>query len=43
VKVINIGQTTLEGCVTDAQYERVVLTREGKPTALIGVVLPEQE
>jgi hypothetical protein len=43
VKVIDIGQTTLEGYVTDAQHERVVLTREGKPIALIGAVLPEQE
>jgi hypothetical protein len=43
VKVIDIGQTTLEGCVTDAQHERVILTREGEPIALIGAVLTEQE
>lgn len=35
MKMIDIGQTTLEGSVTDAQHERVVLTHKGKPIALI--------
>jgi antitoxin (DNA-binding transcriptional repressor) of toxin-antitoxin stability system len=35
VKVIDIGQTTLEGSVTDAQHERVVVTHKGRPIALI--------
>ena len=44
MKVIDIGQTTLEGCVTDAQHERVVLTRGGKPIALIvGVAGMDEE
>lgn len=44
MKVIDIGQTTLEGCVTDAQHERIVLTREGKPIALIvGVAGMDEE
>ena len=44
MKVIDIGQTTLEGSVTDAQHERVVLTHKGKPIALIvGVAGMDEE
>ena len=35
MKVIGMEKTTLEGCVNDAQRERVVITREGKPVALV--------
>ena len=31
MKVIDIGQTTLEGSVTDAQHERVVVTHKVGP------------
>jgi prevent-host-death family protein len=38
VKVIAIGQAKLEDCIKAAQQERVVLTRGGKPVAvLVGV------
>ena len=30
-----MGQTTLDTCVNDAQLERVIIMREGKPVALI--------
>jgi antitoxin (DNA-binding transcriptional repressor) of toxin-antitoxin stability system len=32
---MDLGQTTLDICVNDAQRERIVLTRNGKPVALI--------
>lgn len=32
---IDLRQATLDACVNDAQYERIVLTRNGKPVALI--------
>jgi antitoxin (DNA-binding transcriptional repressor) of toxin-antitoxin stability system len=35
MKVIGMEKTTLEGCVNDAQRERVVITRDGKPVALV--------
>jgi PHD/YefM family antitoxin component YafN of YafNO toxin-antitoxin module len=35
MKMINLEQATLEICVNDAQRERVVITRNGKPVALI--------
>ena len=35
MKVIDIGQATLEGSVIDAQQERVVVTHKGRPIALI--------
>ena len=38
MKVVNVGEANLEECVRDAQRGRVVLTRQGKPVAvLIGV------
>ncbi|MGH9836542.1 MAG: hypothetical protein ACREBD_20450 [Blastocatellia bacterium] len=38
MKLISLEQAvpnTLDNCVKDAQHERVVITREGKPVALI--------
>jgi antitoxin (DNA-binding transcriptional repressor) of toxin-antitoxin stability system len=35
MKSLEIEQTTFASCVKDAQSERVVLTREGKPIAMI--------
>lgn len=35
MKTIDLARTTLEGCVKDAQRERVMITRGGKPVALI--------
>jgi antitoxin (DNA-binding transcriptional repressor) of toxin-antitoxin stability system len=32
---INIEQTTLEACLEKSQRERVILTRNGKPVALL--------
>jgi antitoxin (DNA-binding transcriptional repressor) of toxin-antitoxin stability system len=31
----DLGQTTLEACLEKSQHERVILTRNGKPVALI--------
>jgi hypothetical protein len=35
VKVIEIDEANIEECVKDAQHKRVVLTRWGKPVALL--------
>ncbi|MBI3245934.1 MAG: hypothetical protein HYZ50_05455 [Deltaproteobacteria bacterium] len=35
MKTLGYEQTTLEACLKDAQYERVVVTRKGRPIALI--------
>jgi hypothetical protein len=35
VKVIQIDEVNIQECVKDAQHERVLLTRHGKPVALI--------
>lgn len=35
MKVIGIDEANIEECVKDAQHERVVLTRRGKPVALL--------
>jgi prevent-host-death family protein len=35
VKVIGIDEANIEECVKEAQHERVVLTRRGKPVALL--------
>jgi antitoxin (DNA-binding transcriptional repressor) of toxin-antitoxin stability system len=44
VKIIDLGEASLDGCVTDAQRERVVIVRDGKPVALIiGVEGLDQE
>ncbi|MHB1422009.1 MAG: hypothetical protein ACYC3I_02195 [Gemmataceae bacterium] len=35
MKVIGIDEANIKECVKDAQHERVLLTRRGKPVALI--------
>jgi hypothetical protein len=35
MKTIGLEHTTLAACVKDARHERVVLTRKGKPVALV--------
>jgi antitoxin (DNA-binding transcriptional repressor) of toxin-antitoxin stability system len=35
MKVISLEEVTLNTCVEDAQRERVVITRDGKPVALV--------
>lgn len=35
MKVVNLEHAVLDSCVEDAQSERVVLTRDGKPVAII--------
>ncbi len=35
MKVIGIDEANIKECVKDAQHERVVLTRRGKPVALL--------
>ena len=35
MKTIGLEHATLAGCVKDARRERVVVTRKGKPVALV--------
>ena len=35
MKVISLDEANLEKCLRDAQQERIVLTRKGKPVALL--------
>ncbi len=35
MKTIRMEQTTLDACLQDAQRERIVITRDGAPVALI--------
>ena len=35
MKVIALKETNLDACVKDAQNERIVITRNGKPVALV--------
>jgi antitoxin (DNA-binding transcriptional repressor) of toxin-antitoxin stability system len=35
MKTIGLKQATLDACIKNAQHERVVITRDGKPVALI--------
>lgn len=35
MKTVGLEHTTLDSCVKDARHERVVLTRRGKPVALL--------
>jgi prevent-host-death family protein len=35
MKVVSLGEANLEKCVRAAQRERVVLTRQGKPVAVL--------
>jgi antitoxin (DNA-binding transcriptional repressor) of toxin-antitoxin stability system len=35
MKVIGVDEANLKECVKDAQHQRVILTRRGKPVALL--------
>ena len=35
MKTVGLEHTTLESCIKDARRERVVVTRKGKPVALV--------
>ena len=35
MKTVDLEQTTLDMCVDDAQHEYLIITRNGKPVALI--------
>ncbi len=35
MKVIGLKETNLDACVNDAQHDRIVITRDGKPVALV--------
>ncbi len=35
MKTVDMGSALLDACVADAQQEQVVLTRSGKPVALL--------
>ena len=35
MKTLDVRQAQIESCVADAQQERVVLTRNGEPVALV--------
>ena len=37
MKVIGLKETHLDACVSEAQHEKIVITRNGKPVALVGV------
>ena len=43
MKTIELGEAPLESCVADAQDDQVVLTRRGKPVALLIGLDEEQE
>ena len=44
MKLVNLDLTTLDTCVRDAQRERVIITRKGKPVALmVGVEGMDEE
>ena len=35
MKMVGLEQTTLDICINEAQHERIVITRNGKPVALV--------
>ena len=35
MKAVDIQQTNLDACVSDAQSERIIITRDGNPVALV--------
>ena len=35
MKTIDIHETNLDACVVDAQSDRVIITREGNPVAIV--------
>lgn len=42
MKTIGFEQTSLNSCINEAQQERVIVTRQGKPIALIIGIDEEQ-
>jgi antitoxin (DNA-binding transcriptional repressor) of toxin-antitoxin stability system len=43
LKSVELSQARLESCVADAQQERIVVTRNGKPVALVIGLDEEQQ
>ncbi|NJO16051.1 MAG: type II toxin-antitoxin system prevent-host-death family antitoxin [Thioploca sp.] len=44
MKTINLEQTSLQNCIKEAQQERVIITENGKPIALlIGIESMDEE
>ncbi|OLD69998.1 MAG: hypothetical protein DMG20_07375 [Acidobacteria bacterium] len=35
MKVIGLKETNLDACVSEAQHEKIVITRNGEPVALV--------
>ncbi len=35
MKVIGLKETSLDACVSEAQHEKIVITRKGKPVVLV--------
>ena len=35
MKVIGLKETNLDACVSEAQHEKIVITRTGEPVALV--------
>ncbi len=35
MKTVGLEETSLDACVAEAQYDRVVVTRNGTPVALV--------
>ena len=35
MKVIGLKETNLDACMSEAQHEKIVITRNGKPVALV--------
>ena len=35
MKIIGLKETNLDACVSEAQHERIVITRNGRPVALV--------
>ena len=44
MKTINLKQASLQSCIKEAQHERVIITENGKPIALlIGIESMDEE
>jgi hypothetical protein len=35
MKVIGLGETSLDDCVNEAQHQKIVITQKGKPVVLV--------
>jgi len=42
MKIVELEQTSLNTCINEARRERIVVTRQGKPVALIIGIDEEQ-